>query len=93
MPSHDEVTRMKSEKKAVNTGATKAKQPKPKVTSREVEKILQAAIDIAGANGVIAKLVEGDPIGKIEVQARKLRVLLDAILRPTAASPAKKKSI
>jgi hypothetical protein len=65
-----------------------------KVTPRDVGKVLQAAIDIAGAGGAIAKLVEGDPIGKVERQARKLRVLLDAILRPPPVGPpAKKKSI
>jgi hypothetical protein len=85
---------MKAEK-AAGGKAAKAKRAAPKVTSREAGKVLQAAIDLAGANGPIAKLVAGDPIGKIEQQARKLRVLLDAILRPPpAAVPvAKKKSI
>jgi hypothetical protein len=77
--------------KGAKGGAAKAGQPKPKMTPREVKKILRAAIDIAGANGVIAKLVRDDPIGEVEMQAHKLRVLLNAILRPQA--PAGKKSI
>jgi hypothetical protein len=69
-----------------------AKDPAPprraKLKSSEAERILQAAIRIAGNGGGLRELVAGNIDGKAAMKAVRLRLLLNVVLEARRQPPA-----